>query len=108
MSESRGLVLSGAMSESGRRILGEINGVPLVEPRPGDHMFSDLLDGDCPGEGRIVCACGWTSESAPRETLDLTAHFAEVNGISCDEQRERTAEVMRRLCVARPETGRMN
>jgi hypothetical protein len=85
------------MSKNDRRILGEINGVLIVEPRPDDHMFSHRPDGDRPGEGRIACTCGWVSVSAPPELLDLDIHFAEVNGISYDEQRARTAKTMHQL-----------
>lgn len=79
------------MSLNDRRVLGEINGVLIVEPRPDDHMFSHRPDGDRPGEERIACTCGWVSVSALPELLDLDVHFAEVNGISYDEQWGRTA-----------------
>jgi hypothetical protein len=85
------------MSKDNRRVIGEIKGVPIVEPRPDDHTFSHNLDGDLPGEERIACTCGWTSVSAPPELLDLDVHFAEVNGISYEEQKQRTAKTMRQL-----------
>lgn len=74
---------------------GEINGVSVVDHV--DHAFSHILDGDRPGEGRIVCLCGWTSEIAPSHKLDLDVHFAEVNGISYEEQKQRTARAMRQI-----------
>lgn len=91
-----------------RTVIGEINGVPIVVPRQGDHTFSHPLDGDHPNEGRIACTCGWTSVSAPREQLDIDVHFAEVNGISYEEQKQRTAALMRKLGMSWPDPQPLN
>jgi hypothetical protein len=94
---------------SDRRVIGQLNGVPIVESQPGDHMFSHLLEGDRPGEEKIACTCGWISESAPPLAADLDTHFAEVNGISYAEQKARTARILRELCVnTRSDPGRGN
>lgn len=96
------------MSKSDRRVLGEINGVPIVERHPDDHLFAGHLDGDRPGELRIRCTCGWASASAPGQLLDLDVHLAAVNGVSYEEQKHRTAQVMRRLGIAWPDPKPMN
>jgi hypothetical protein len=84
------------MSKDDPRVIGEINGVQIVEG-PLDHAFAGTVDGDQPDERRITCACGWRSASGPEQLLDLDVHFAEVNGISYEEQKQRTTETMRRL-----------
>ncbi len=65
-------------------------------------MFVDLLDGERPGEARIKCACGWVSESRPGHELDLDVHFAEVNGVTYEEQKRRTRDQLRDLVVPNP------
>jgi hypothetical protein len=82
--------------------------VQVVEPRPNDHTFAGLREGNQPGEERISCTCGWTSVSAPPALLDLDVHFAEVNGISYDKQKTRTAKLMRQLGAARPDPEPLN
>lgn len=85
------------MPKDDRPVIGEISGVSIVEASPDDHLLSHYLDGDCTGEERIVCTCGWTSKSAPPALLDLDVHFAEVNGISYADQKLRTAELLRKF-----------
>ena len=46
-------------------------------------------------DGSCVCAVG--RQIAPRHKLDLDVHFAEVNGISYEEQKQRTARAMRQI-----------
>lgn len=91
------------MSNDDRRRLGMINCVPVVELRPEDHAFAGFVDGDRPGESRLRCMCGWTSVSAPSEFLDIDVHYAELNGITYEEQKKRTARVMRQLGSAWPD-----
>jgi len=73
-----------------------------------DHTFARLLEGDQPGESRIRCSCGWTSVSAPGHLLDLDIHFAEVNNVSYEEQKQRTAEALRAAGITCPDPKPLN
>lgn len=71
----------------------------MTTPVPSQelHTFADLIVGDRPHTSRIRCSCGWTSASYGPEGLDFDVHIAEVNGISFEEQKARTARVLRAL-----------
>ena len=85
------------MSNDKRRIPGALSDEQPAESRPNDHIFTGITKGDQPGESRLHCSCGWTSASAPGWLLDMDIHIAEVNGISYQEQKKRTASAMRKL-----------
>lgn len=72
------------------------------------HTFARILEGDAPGESRLRCSCGWTSVSAPGHLLDLDVHIADVNGISFEEQKQRTTKALRAIGIACPDPRPLN